>query len=302
MQKLIRETEGFVSVPRESDMIWLPHCHPNLNDWEYEGCPDSRITGNLVSRIQDAFSTQALSARTWRMFDRLGLMNRPRLATCLRLGYRALHKPWFHFRERRAADTELPGRLVDKSVHAGLWLNLVNRVFPDAVYIHMIRNPVDCVASMMHGWTSLDRFVTYYIPKSAMPNGSDVYRWCFPLPPGWRDYWQTDLLEVSAFQWNSINRSICESLGHDEFKNRVMAVELGGLSSEPDRSLAALADFLELDNLSGPQSGHTEGLPRVNPSLNAQPVNDLQCRRIDETTRETWSLLLERYSLGGPDS
>ncbi len=149
MQKLIRETPGFLSVPKESDMIWLPYCHPSNNNWEYEGCPDSRITDEVVSNICSAFSAQALTADTWRLLDRLGLMTRPRLASYLRLGYRLFFKPWKHIRDQMTSSRSRTGRLVDKSVHAGLWLNLVDSVFPNALYIHMVRSPDTCIPSMV---------------------------------------------------------------------------------------------------------------------------------------------------------
>lgn len=283
MQKLIREAPGFVSVPKESDMIWLPHCHPATNDWQYEGCPESRITNELIDRIRHDFSTQALSATTWRAFDRLGLMERPRLARCLRLVYRMAFKPWKRLRQTNRQGIAKPGRLVDKSVHAGLWLNLVDAVFPNALYIHMVRSPITCVPSMMHGWNDPDRFHTYRVPETMVSDRkSTTGWWCFPMPAGWRNYYDNDLVEICAFQWNAINESIQRCLASKAFYNRSVRIHLENLATNPHRTLNDLAAHIEVpaaDLYNGKSS-----LPTVNPSVGFISIDNHTLARIEQLT------------------
>ena len=112
MQKVIRETPGFVSVAKESDMIWMPHCHPSTNEWQYEGCPDSRITEALVAEIREDFLSQALSANTWRLFARSGSWNGPD-------SQRAYASPTGHYSSRGndSGHTQRRG----KTLHPGGW-------------------------------------------------------------------------------------------------------------------------------------------------------------------------------------
>lgn len=264
MQKLIRETPGFVSVPKESDMIWMPYCHPSLNDWQFEGCPHSRITNDVVADIRGAFATQALSAGTWRLFDRLGLMERPRLAACLRLGYRTLFKPWSRIREMTSQAESKPGRLVDKSVHAGLWLNLVDAVFPDARYVHMVRSPETCVPSMVQGWQS-SRFQTYQVSGAVAPARIDTSGWwCFPMPADWHSHYHEDLVDICIFQWQAIHEAILDFLSRDAFTGRVLRVHLEDLSTNPDGTLGDIAKLI--DDPAFRLHARGAALPRVNAS------------------------------------
>lgn len=289
MQKLIRETPGFASVPKESDMIWMPYCHPSLNDWQYEGCPNPRITPEVVSDIRAAFATQALSATTWRLFDRLGLMERPRLAATLRLVYRALFKPWSRIRDKTKRADSKPFRLVDKSVHAGLWLNLVDAVFPDAHYIHMVRSPETCIPSMMQGWQSR-RFHTYQIPETVESARADTAGWwCFPMPAGWVARYHDDLVDICTFQWQAIHESILAFLSRDALSDRVLRVHLEDLSRAPDGTLDDVAELIDAPA----HSLHARGaaLPRVNASGTGSTLDQAATSRILDRTRTTYERL-----------
>ena len=291
MQKVIRETPGFVSVAKESDMIWMPHCHPSTNEWQYEGCPDSRITEALVAEIREDFLSQALSANTWRLFARLRLMERPRLAACLRLTYRTLFEPWKRLRTHAKAMQDTPsGRLVDKSVHAGLWLNLVNAVFPDAVYIHMVRSPRTCVPSMIQGWENSKRFQTYQVPESVAPLRSDTSgHWCFPMPPHWKQHYQKDLVDICSFQWKAIHDAILQYLAFPSFADRVLRVHLEELADQPGPVLRDISELLK-PNVA-PLMYCDFKLPRVNASSSKRTVDDDALKRIVEYTDSTYTFL-----------
>lgn len=286
MQKLIRETPGFVSVPRESDMIWLPYCHPATNDWKYEGCPDSRITEELITSIRADFRNQALSAAAWRLFDRLHLMERPRLASMIRLAYRTLYGPWTRLRERTSARESNPGRLVDKSVHAGLWLNLVDAVFPNAVYLHMVRDPQTCVPSMVDSWRNSRRFRTYQVPESIVLPRTDLPGyWCFPMPSNWEAYYHKDLVDICTFQWNAINDAIIEYLSNSSFSRPVLRVRLEDLAEAPKSTIEAILDFLQLHI---PEFwSRYSALPKVNSSTRTHQLDDTMLQEIRNKTVAT---------------
>ena len=291
MQKVIRETPGFVSVPRESNMIWLPHCHPATNDWQYEGCPGSRITDELVAEIRDDFLDQALSANTWQMFDQFGLMQRPRLAACLRFAYRTLSGPWKRIRAHaRAGHAPGRGRLVDKSVHAALWLNLVDAVFPDALYIHMVRSPRTCVPSMIQGWENFKRFRTYRVPDSAGPPRHDTSGyWCFPMPRGWNKYYQRDLAAICSFQWKAIHDAILQYLAAPTFNNRVLRIHLEQLADQPLSVLRDVSELLNHDITLMMPDDYV--LPKVNTFNAKRPLDDVTLQQLADYTDPTYRTL-----------
>lgn len=271
-------------------MIWLPHCHPATNNWKYEGCPDSRITEELISDIRNDFASQALTAGTWRLIDRLGLMERAQLAACLRSAYRILFKPWKQLREQSTRHAPKPGRLVDKSVHAALWLNLVDAVFPDAIYIHMVRSPETCVPSMVHGWQAPKRFQTYLVPASIAPARPDTLgHWCFPMPPHWVEHYHNDLIDICCFQWNTIHSAILHHLADHSYAHRAIRVHLEVLVTQPESVLQGVAELLSLNVLRYHQGDSP--LPMVNVFHNKQPVSGATVQRIIDNTGSIYETL-----------
>ena len=62
LQKIIREHKDFVSVPRESDIIWNKYVHPKLNDFQYEGISKERLEYINIDDIREDFSNTAISS------------------------------------------------------------------------------------------------------------------------------------------------------------------------------------------------------------------------------------------------
>ena len=124
---------------------------------------------------------------------------------------------------------------MDKSVHAGLWLNLVNAVFPDAVYIHMVRSPRTCVPSMIQGWENSKRFQTYRVPESVATAAVGYLRTTgvFQCHRSWNKHYQKDLVDICSFQWKAIHDAILQYLarppsqtGYSEFISNSWPINL----------------------------------------------------------------------------
>ncbi len=101
-------------------------------------------------------------------------------------------------------------RIVDKNNQNGLSIPYLYALFPGAHFVFIKRNPGDNIDSLINGWGKAEEFGAW---SSALPaevridNGA--YRdWCFFLAEGWRNYCQSSIEEVCAFQYESINRVI----------------------------------------------------------------------------------------------
>lgn len=260
LQRILRGCDGCGSVAAESAHIWRRYTHPRKFDWAGEGWDPDEIDARECARIHRRFQRSMLPAATWRRIDAARVVERQRRLHLprwlLRAGYTsvvAARNAW------RPGNGDL--RLVEKSVHAGLWPGLPARVFPDATFVHVVRAPAPTMASMRRGWRDHDRFRSYRLPEPLSLPDCAVRDWCFPLPAGWRDYVARPLADVVAFQWCSVQRSIRDYLADDQVTS--IQVRLEDLVADPAGELTRLAEFLGL-----PWDDHLQGfatdLPRVN--------------------------------------
>lgn len=243
LQQVLREHPAFVSVPRESDVIWWPYVHPRLNDWQGEGFHGRALADGAVEAIRAGYASRALPAAVWSRFSGAGIMRMPRLARAVRAVYPLADRLVSGLRSYLPA-RHPAGRLVDKSVHFGLWLDAVERVFPDARLVHVTRHPESCIRSMIAGWREPGRFETWRLPEALQANG--VTHWCFPLPAGWRELLGLPLAERVAGQWCAIQAGILAASARARDEGRYLRLHLEDLSGAPEPALRALADFAGL--------------------------------------------------------
>ncbi|MCS4503424.1 sulfotransferase [Arhodomonas aquaeolei] len=267
LQTIIREHEGFRSVAKESGFVWHKYCHPSLRDWRCEGCPASAIDQRAIEEIRHQFDRYALSSRSWRRASGLNVLRyqrSPLMAPVLKGGYFLLARLLRVLRAVMSGSSQ--GRLVDKSVHSGLFLNLLDAVFPDALYIHIVRNGDDTVSSMIDGWLNPDRFFTYDLPGGLQIPDYPYREWNFALPPGWEEYRKRPLADVVAFQWTRLQSSIMEHFDAPVLRERLLRVKLEDLTNNPTGTLRRIAAHVDL-----PWSDYFERLGQKMPTVNARP-------------------------------
>ena len=97
-------------------------------------------------------------------------------------------------------------RLVEKTPKNALRVPFIDTVFPDARYIHLVRQPREEIGSMIDAWAS-GRFVTY--PQ--LP-GWDGPPWSLVLTPGWRDLRGRPLAEIVVRQWATATTILLDDL------------------------------------------------------------------------------------------
>src|SRR5690606_30949597 len=95
-------------------------------------------------------------------------------------------------RERRAPAAGAAVRMLEKTPKNALRIPLLRRVFPDARFIYLHRDPRQVLGSMLDGWQS-GGFATYPgLPGWAGP------AWSFLLVPGWRGLSGQPLADIAA--------------------------------------------------------------------------------------------------------
>lgn len=135
-------------------------------------------------------------------------------------------------------------RLLEKTPKNSLRVPFLNKIFPDAFYIYLYRNPRDNVSSIMDAWKS-QRFVTY--PALNGRNGS----WSLLLPPDWEKMNNKPLEDIAYFQWEATNSIIMDDLQSLIPKERWRVISYSNIIDNTEDVIKELCDFsgLEFDDV-----------------------------------------------------
>jgi hypothetical protein len=134
--------------------------------------------------------------------------------------------------------------LLEKTPRGALNIPFLLKVFPNARFILLYREPRANVASLVEAWKvglQTGRFVTF----QDLP-GWDRAAWCFLLPPGWRSMIGKSLVEIAAFQWEACNRIILDQLARLP-RERWTAVSYPELVGDPSGVRGKLCRFINPD-------------------------------------------------------
>jgi len=154
---------------------------------------------------------------------------------------------WFYERLRDASGRPIGDvqnlslfrpRLLEKTPKNALRVSLLDRIFPDALFIYLYRNPRENISAIMDAWES-GRFETY--PSLPGRNGP----WSLLLPTHWQDYHQATVAEIAAFQWQSANHSIVDELCKLD-PARWMTVSYGQQVKSLSETMQRIGDFCQI--------------------------------------------------------
>jgi hypothetical protein len=196
------------------------------------------LTQSFSERTANAEGAEALAAR-------LPLIARARLSRLLTAGAS----------RRRPPDI----RIVEKNPQHSFRLPFLDKLFPDARFIHITRAPGPNIASIYRGWRE-PRFRTARLPADFPIAGYSGSDWCFGRPPGWRAMRGRELMEICAFQWRSYNLACLQEM--PALGDRAWRVRYEDLIEQPLRVLEEIAEWAELDP--APLTRFAAGLPVVN--------------------------------------
>jgi len=260
IQQVLRGCDGAGAVAAEAQSIWGVYTHPGPTGWDAEGLAPDQLSYSDIRWIRERFARAVLPAPFWRRFDKSSVVERQHRLGLPEWARRLAHHGLFIV-ARMGSSSLANIRLTEKSVHAGLWPELVEAVFPDVRFVHIVRDPRATIDSITRGWLTPGRFETYRPPQQlAIPDGSSD-AWNFPLPPGWRHYRCSPVRDIAAFQWTAINRRI---LAYAEDKSdRFLRIRLEDLVEQPRAQLERLSRFAEFGWQPHLEKFATE-LPQVN--------------------------------------
>jgi hypothetical protein len=143
---------------------------------------------------------------------------------------------------RPLSPEQLPERLrfLEKTPKNALRQPFLEKVFPGAFYVHLVRDPRPNISSMMEAWKS-GRWVTY--PRLPGWRGPP---WSLLLPPGWQGLRGCSLAEICAFQWDSANRVILDDLEKLP-PERWLACQYDDLTQRTEPLIRKICEFAGLD-------------------------------------------------------
>ena len=132
-------------------------------------------------------------------------------------------------------------RLIDKTPRNALRVSFVDAIFPDARYVHLVRDGRENVNSLINAWRT-PRYRTYRLRHSI--EGVDREWWKFVLYPGWQGDASGPLEVVCARQWVTSNELALRDL--QAVGERAVRVRYEDLVDAPEAETARVLDFLKV--------------------------------------------------------
>jgi hypothetical protein len=127
-------------------------------------------------------------------------------------------------------------RMLEKTPKNALRIPLLERLFPDALFVHLWRDPRENIASIIEAWRS-GNWTTY--PKL---DGWDGPPWSLLLPPGWRELDGKPLAEIAAHQWRATNEIMLDDLQRLP-ASRWTTIDYADLIRDPAGAMRGLCSF-----------------------------------------------------------
>jgi len=150
-------------------------------------------------------------------------------------------------------------RLLEKTPKNALRIPFLAKVFPDASFIYLHREPTQVLASMMEAWES-GGFRTY--PE--LPGWTGL-PWSLALIPGWRELIGRPLAEIVATQWQTITDILLDDLAALP-SERWIAVRYDQFTSDPDTDACSICGAVGYEwdrtlDAGLPLASHTVSVP-----------------------------------------
>ena len=202
----------------------------------------------------------------------------------------------FRLRPGHLAGTR-PIRYLDKTIGNCFRLNALKRMFPDAQFIFLRRDPRETISSMIQGWPDGRFLHRYATPVLGQTADATLEKWSYPAPPGWFDHRGDSLARACCWSWVQHMKSILAfEAGMPESPCRVRYEDLTmDLSSEIERLAGKL--HMELDD----RVAFYLRDPPLSKTTNTKPRTD-KWKADKAVLREWWHLVADTAAESGyPD-
>ncbi len=133
-----------------------------------------------------------------------------------------------------------PVRMVEKTPKNALRVAFLAKVFPEAQFVYLHRDPLQTLSSMLEAWQS-GRFRTY--PQ--LPDWRGL-PWSLLLIPGWHELIGRPLEKIVATQWEVTTRLLLDDL-QGLPPGRCHIAQYAALVAHPTEEVARLCAALELE-------------------------------------------------------
>ena len=190
-----------------------------------------------------------------------------------------------------ASDQRL--KFVEKTPKNSLRIPFFDRLFPDARFIYLWRDPRENISSIMEAWRS-GNWKTY--------NGLEGFDgpWSLLLPPGWQGMNHRPLEEIAAFQWECTNRIIMDDL-QSLSRDRWSSVSYEAFVRDPKSTVQGLCRLIDIDFDPALTARISKPLPhsrftQTAPAPDKWKQNKAQIERVMPGIEATWRRM--RASLG----
>jgi Sulfotransferase family/Aspartyl/Asparaginyl beta-hydroxylase len=190
----------------------------------------------------------------------------------------------------RPLPADTPLRFLEKTPKNALRVPFFDRIFPDALFIFLWRDPHENLSSIIEAWRS-GNWKTY--------NGLEGFDgpWSLLLPPGWARLRGRSLEEIAAFQWEATNRILLADLEALP-RERRSVVNYSDLVAYPAATIGRLCEFagLALDGALRERLAAPLPLSRFTqtpPSSDKWRRNEAAILSVMPGIRDTWRRLQE---------
>ncbi|QDP00513.1 sulfotransferase family protein [Thalassotalea sp. PS06] len=140
--------------------------------------------------------------------------------------------------DTQAQHSQQPVRFLEKTPKNSLRVEFLKQLFPDALFIYLVRDPKENINSIIEAWLS-GRFLTY--PNLPGFNG----RWSLLLTPNWQSLKDKPLPNIAANQWAISNQAIVDGL-KDIADERKLIINYRQLVDTPEAVLKQICQFADL--------------------------------------------------------
>ncbi|MEO0537407.1 MAG: sulfotransferase [Cyanobacteria bacterium P01_A01_bin.123] len=212
LYEIARKMQGVISFNRENSALWFrvfPYADASCAS-DYIGIKD--CTPNRCASLKSLIATKAV-------FDRK------------RIDREVLIK---NFVLRRSM------RYMEKTISNCFHLDAIEKIFPDAIYIHLVRDGRDNISSMIEGWNT---FVKVGID---LPTSTKIKHWAYAMPPGWQTQVEKPIEEICAWSWIEHNRYVLDKFTGKSNSGNYIRLYYEDLLSNPLKMLEKISTFADL--------------------------------------------------------
>ncbi len=182
--------------------------------------------------------------------------------------------------------------LLEKTPKNALRIPFLKKVFPDARFIFLWRDPRENLSSIIEAWRA-GGWVTY----RALPGWDGP--WSLLLPPGWQGLRGAPLETVAAWQWRSTNQTALDDLGQLPAEDWTH-VNYRDLLDDPEATVRRLCAFAGVAFDGALQSRVAQPLP-VSRHTHTRPAPDKWRRNAEAIARALPGVEACWYRLGRLD-